>query len=479
MLKKWYAWIVGVSLLIVLSCGALWYWAERYTQSNTIPAHVQLSDWLISGMDISTFEQQLAERVRKLEQRPIVFTFNAAKLPSVRTTLADIGVRYQATALVEQLKQLQQGSLWQRIHKRLYFQEKWSLTFDWKQSIWRKRFTPQWELQAFGAPISATRIITASDTIEYKADIPVYRLDRIQLEQTIRAALPAQWTTTHSIVVEVPLQRYDAPVTLHSLQAEGIERKIMEFSTTFVQEEDGRTHNVKAAAQTINNMILKPGDIFDYDRIIVDTERQHGFKEAPVIFNGKLVPGVGGGICQVSSTLYNAALRSGLHIVERRNHSLPVKYIPIGLDATFSQGYINFKFKNTTGKHLLIRTATEEDRLTIKLFGTMNSNVQYKMETKTIKIMKPDVKYVRNNQLTPGTQELLQPGKNGFQVETYRLKLVDGKEVSRERVSLDTYKPQPSLIAVNNGGTPEREKAEERKPIVEDGLHGPNFDQGR
>ncbi|MCR8844828.1 VanW family protein [Paenibacillus sp. SC116] len=479
MLKKWYKWIISISLLLVLSCSALWYWAERYTQSNTIPAHVQLSGWLISGMDIPAFEQELAERIRKLEQRPIVFSFDAAKLPPIRTTPADMGVRYQATALMEQLKQLQHGSLWKRVRERLYFQKQWSLTFDWEQSIWKNRFTPQWEIKAFGNPVSAERIITANDTIEYKADKPVYRLDRVQLEQTIQAALPAQWTITHPVIVAAPLQRYEAPVTLRSLQAEGIERKIMEFSTTFVQDDDGRTHNVKAAAHTINNMLLKPGDIFDYDRVIADTERQHGFKEAPVIFNGKLVPGVGGGICQVSSTLYNAALRSGLHIVERRNHSLPVKYLPLGLDATFSQGYINFKFKNTTAKHLLIRTTTEGDRLTIKLFGTMDTNIQYKMETKTIKIMKPDVKYVRNNQLTPGTQELLQPGKNGFQVETYRLKLVDGKEVSRERVSLDTYKPQPSLIAVNNGGTPERGTVEERKPIVEDGLHGPNFDHGR
>ena len=108
---------------------------------------------------------------------------------------------------------------------------------------------------------------------------------------------------------------------------------------------------------------MAPGETFDYSKIIAQTEAKFGYKEAPVILNGNLVPGIGGGICQVSTTLYNAVLRSGLEIVERRNHSLPVSYVTLGQDATFANGYINFKFRNNTDAYLWIRTITTDPAL--------------------------------------------------------------------------------------------------------------------
>src|SRR5690606_20121148 len=117
---------------------------------------------------------------------------------------------------------------------------------------------------------------------------------------------------------------------------------------------------------------------------IARAEELYEYREAPVILNGKLVPGIGCGICQVSSTLYNAVLRSGLEIVERRNHSLPVAYLPIGQDATYAGGAINFRFKNTTGKHLIIRTEVKDRELIVKLFGTMPDNVRYDVESVTL-----------------------------------------------------------------------------------------------
>ncbi|BFH11273.1 VanW family protein [Paenibacillus melissococcoides] len=474
-MKKIHAlFIAAASLLLAVT--ALWGLANSYASQDRIPPAVRLSFWEVGGMSFAAFREELDQRLRQLEATPVEVTFGSSGVTPVKTTLSELGVTYDAKPFLAALKPLQEGSLWERITARRSFNTDWDLQFHWNQDVWKKRFTPGWETASFGKPVNALREITKDDEVVYTPERQVYRVDRVQLEQLIRAAIPPVWYEGGPIRIEAPLVLTDPTVTVASLKAEGIERKIIEFSTGFAKSEDGRTHNVVSAAKTIDDMILKPGDIFDYDKVIAETEKKYGFKEAPVIYNGKLVPGIGGGICQVSSTLYNAVLRTGLEIVERRNHSLPVSYLPLGLDATFSQGYINFKFKNSTGKHLLIRTETENGRLTIKFFGTMDKNLSYKMETKTVKVLDPQVKYVKNPHLTAGTQQVLQQGKKGYVVESYRIKMVNGKEVERERIAMDTYQPQPSLIAVNNGsGTVPAKPKTEKEPIVEDGINGPDF----
>jgi hypothetical protein len=205
---------------------------------------------------------------------------------------------------------------------------------------------------------------------------------------------------------------------------------------------------VDAAARSIDGMVLAPDEVFDYNEVIEYAEKTYGFREAPVIFGGRLTPGVGGGICQVSSTLYNAAVRAGLTIVERRNHSLPVKYLPKGQDATFAKGYINFRFKNTSGHHLLIRAEVKNGFLTVKLFGDMPENVSYSLESRTTEVISPPNKYVINRSLPAGSQQVLVRGKQGYVVETYRIKKVDGQTVERTLLSKDTYPAQPNVIAV-------------------------------
>jgi vancomycin resistance protein YoaR len=225
---------------------------------------------------------------------------------------------------------------------------------------------------------------------------------------------------------------------------------------------------------------MEPGHIFDYSTFIRKTEETFGYKDAPVIMNGKLVPGIGGGICQVSTTLYNAVLRSGLKIIERRNHSLPISYVPLGQDATFASGYINFRFQNTTGAHLLIRTSASENGITVKLFGSAPANITYEVDSQTVDTIPPPVKYVHNPQLPVGKSVKLSEGKPGYIVETYRIKKVDGAVVDRSLVSKDTYMAQPTLLSVNSGAggmDPNGVKPPSvmPSPIVEDGVKGPVF----
>lgn len=475
MKKKHTLLIIVASLLLAVT--ALWGWGQSYALQSTIPPNVQLSSWNIGSLSMDDFREQLKEKVQQLEQTAIEFSFGDTRVAPIQTTLAELGVTYDVTPILHALDQMKEGSLWGRIQARYNFPESWTLQFRWDKEVWAKQLTPDWEASTFGKPINATREIMKDDTIRYTPEKEVYRIDRVQLEQLIRASIPPTWNDSQLIALEVPLQKTHSPVTIASLKREGIERKIVEFSTNFKQENDGRTHNINAAAKMLHDMVLKPDEVFDYDKIITEAEKKYGFKEAPVILNGKLVPGIGGGICQVSSTLYNVVLRAGLQIIERRNHSLPVTYLPKGLDATYSKDSINFRFKNTSGKHLIIRTAAENEKLIIKFFGTMDRNVSYKLETKTLKVLEPKIKYVKNPKLPVGSRETIQRGKEGYKVESYRIKHINGTEVERKRLYVDTYKPQPTLIAVNTGESEQSPSKRDQNSILEDGVNGPVFNE--
>jgi vancomycin resistance protein YoaR len=273
------------------------------------------------------------------------------------------------------------------------------------------------------------------------------------------------------ITLEVPLTILQPDITLDALKEQGIERKIMQFSTSLGASGPGRIYNVESAAKAVNGTILPPGAVFDYGKAIEKAKIEYGFREAPVIVNGKLQAGVGGGICQVSSTLYNAALRTGLEIVERRNHSLPVNYLPKGQDATFAEGYINFRFRNTTGKYLVIKAAVQGRSLTIKLFGTFPQNVTYKVHSKIVEVLPPVDKYVNDSSLPRGGSRVIQNGKTGYVVETYSTRFVDGKSTEVKKLSRDVYYAQKRLIAINRGGVSKSVIPEApRKQLVEDGV---------
>lgn len=118
----------------------------------------------------------------------------------------------------------------------------------------------------------------------------------------------------------------------------------------------GRVTNIILATATMNNYVMLPGEIFSFNRVNGPRTAERGYQPAPVIVGNTVVPGLGGGVCQVSSTLYNAVLEAGLEVVERYPHSRPVGYVPPGRDATVSD-YLDFKFRNSTDRMIMIKAA--------------------------------------------------------------------------------------------------------------------------
>ncbi|HHV06584.1 MAG TPA: hypothetical protein GXX69_00010 [Firmicutes bacterium] len=275
--------------------------------------------------------------------------------------------------------------------------------------------------------------------------------------------------------VKLPIRQV-IPCTLAELRQRGINDVIAVYNTRFNPGDKDRNHNLRLGAQALNGRLIDPGEVVSFNNVVGPREAEQGYKEAPIIIEDELVPGVGGGICQVSSTLYNAVLLSGLTPVERLNHSLPIGYLPLGRDATVSYGTIDFKFKNTRPESVMIATRVTSDRLVIAILGTARGE-QVEIQSIVEEEIPFPVTYKEDPTLPPGTDTLKQEGKPGYKVTVTRIIRRNGSVVRQEVVSRDTYQPRPEIHLVGPllEETEGQEQELELLPVSEE---EPELDEG-
>ncbi|COS79252.1 Uncharacterized vancomycin resistance protein [Streptococcus pneumoniae] len=150
----------------------------------------------------------------------------------------------------------------------------------------------------------------------------------------------------------------------------GIKEVIAEYSTPMAGRNGNQSFNVNKSANTLSGVIVAPDETFSFNGRVGVTDAAHGYKSAAVYSQGKVIQSAGGGVCQVSSTLYSAALRADLGIVSRSNHSMPVNYLPLGQDAAVADYGPDLKFKNNTGNHIYIQAFSNGGSITTRIFGT-------------------------------------------------------------------------------------------------------------
>jgi vancomycin resistance protein YoaR len=456
-------WLITVLLGLAI-VGAGIGGAISYGSDDTLPEGFNVSGLTVGGQSPTEALKRIQAQAALLEQAtltvspPDVAGSPHKPLLNPTRTLKQLGMHIHTDEAIRAIEGYHDANWWTRARIRYLnnMQTTYGIQITWDDEKLSKEATASWSSAVGSPPKPATRSINDQDQVIYTSEMIGTELDMRALISAIKKFEPQSLSPLADSgnndignTIELPIIETLPEVTVASLTDEGIERKIMEFTTSFSTSGEGRSHNVTVAAKALNDTLLMPDEIFDYGKIVAKAGKEYGYKEAPVISKGKLTPGIGGGICQVSSTLYNAVLLTGLDIVERRNHSLVVHYLPIGLDATYADGYVNFKFRNTTGKQLLIRTVVNDKKLTVKLFGTMPENVSYRTETVEVKVNPPKIDYVANNKLLLGKQDTLQKGEPGYVIESYRIKLVNGEITERQKLSKDTYRAQDSLIAVN------------------------------
>lgn len=246
---------------------------------------------------------------------------------------------------------------------------------------------------------------------------------------------------------EIPLKITKPNVTMEQIGAEAFPNKISFYSTRYDGGDVNRSTNLELACEKINDVIVLPGETFSYNKTLGERSKAAGYKTAKVYENGEVVDGIGGGICQISSTLYNAVLKANLEIVERRNHQFITSYVEEGRDATVAYGVTDFKFKNSRKYAIKIKASASNGVATIEIFG-IKEEVEYQIsfDTKTISTIPYTVKYIDDNTLKTGTEVIKQKGANGIVTETYLIKSLNGQVVSNTLLSKDTYSAMQRIV---------------------------------
>lgn len=246
---------------------------------------------------------------------------------------------------------------------------------------------------------------------------------------------------------EIPLKITKPSITTIDLGSEAFPNKLSTYTTRYDGGDEKRSTNLKIACEKINDKIILPGETFSYNKTLGARTTSAGYKTAKVYENGAVVDGIGGGICQISSTLYNAVLKANLEIVERRNHQFITSYVPEGRDATVAYGVTDFKFKNNRKYAVKIKATASNGVATIDIYGIKeDTEYQITFDTKTISTIPFTTKYIDDYTLTAGTEEVKQKGANGSVTETYIIKSLNGQVVSNTLLSKDTYSAMPRII---------------------------------
>ncbi len=227
----------------------------------------------------------------------------------------------------------------------------------------------------------------------------------------------------------------------------------------------GRNQNIYTAADKINDYVVYPGEVFSTNAAFGEMTIANGYSMAPVIIGGVLEDGMGGGVCQVSSTLYIALLYAELDIVERQNHSQRVGYVPAAYDATLAGDYIDLKFKNNTDYPVTIETDITGNILTVNVYGYEIHNEGRRLEfynTLVETVPPPAEEVVETEELPLGQKEVKVEALAGTKYNLYKIVYENDKEIAREKVNLSYYKPRRSIIRVGIG--PEAPKSPEEEP---------------
>ena len=263
-----------------------------------------------------------------------------------------------------------------------------------------------------------------------------------------------------TVSYEIPAKITYPKVTAKALEDKYINNIIATYSTSFAGSSSGRIANIVLAAQKIDGYVVNPGKRFSYNQVVGPRTQAAGFKIAHVYVGTKVVDGIGGGICQVSSTLYNAVVMADLKTVSRTNHSIPVSYVPMGRDATVSYGTIDYVFENNKPYPVSIKAKTQGTTLTISVVGT--SDVDYTVDFVSNFVQSIPYQTVTEEveTLAEGETEVLENGSNGSVYESYRVYKKDGVEYKRTYESKSRYQSVTKKVAVGK-------KKEETPPPAE------------
>ena len=363
----------------------------------------------------------------------------------------DLGMQYDVADQLDQLWAIgHTGTSAQRYEQVKVVEEEpvfryTTLTYD-MSSI--NQILAQIKSEVDKAPVSATKVY--DDTVwppyTYTDDVDGQELDITGLNEQIMGMVDR----LESGVVDLAPTPVKAPITRAYLESQIV--KLSSFETTIGNTStEGRFANIKLGTEMFNHLIIKSGESVSFNKVTGKRTEANGYQQALELAYGEYIMGWGGGICQVSSTLYNAVVNAGLEVKSRTQHSRPSSYVDKGLDATVQDDRLDFVFKNNTNADIFIETEYYKKgsyyRCKFTIYGRPDPNgYSYKLVSEVVQtIEKPETVYKPDKEMQyvvyDDEEYVYSKGEDGYIVDVYLVTLdANGLEVSREKKYTDTYK---------------------------------------
>lgn len=289
------------------------------------------------------------------------------------------------------------------------------------------------------------RVIYEKGAIVRQSEMNGFELDDKALADAVVAGLDSE-------TVKVPLQ--EAPKTIPDTELAKIADVVSEYSTSFPSYQSSRNANIRLASAKLNGSVLMPGQQLSFNETVGRRTAKGGFREAPVLKNGKHDHDIGGGICQVSTTMYNAALLADMKIVRRNNHSIPSVYVPVGRDATVDWGTLDLVIANPGPDPVAISSTYQNGKITFRVLGKKDPSIKVKIETANHEAWDRGQELIVDTSLKPGDRRIVEKGSRGHSIDTYRIVYKDGVQILREHLNHSSYAGCPRTIAYNPAAKP-------------------------
>lgn len=425
------------------------------SEDKTITNGVYIDSVQIGGMTPDEAKQAVDQYVDALKSRKVIVKIDGN---TESITLKKLGYDYKKNDFVNQAVLIgKTGNLIKR-YKELKDTEKSNLVYHLEFDINEKKLKEfvKDNCSKFDIPAANAGVKRENGSFVYTDHKTGRKLDVDKTADSIKAAIlnnGNQEDLAVDAVVEDDIPKYTRE------DVEKCNMKLGSYSTTYTTSSADRAGNLANGARLINNTVLYPGDVFSaYDKLNPFTI-ENGYYEAGAYSNGKVIDSIGGGACQVTTTLYNAVLFSELDVVERKPHSMTISYVDLSRDAAIAGTWKDLKFKNDTKSPVLIEAYTSGRTITFNIWGneirdTKNRTIKFK--TVVLREKAPGKDVVTKDPAKPTTYSLTtQSAHTGYVAELYKIVYENGVEVSRTRVNKSVYNPAPKYITV---GTKEIEE---------------------
>lgn len=444
---------ICIILCVVMMLLGIGYVANAAEDSDEVVKEgVKIDSVNVSNMTEKEVKKAVKSHVKTKTNTKVQLRINKDK---ITTTLKDLGYKWENTELVEQVMEVgKQGNVIKR-YKDSVDLKKNGKTFELKMVIDQKKMKAKLEelCKAFNVDAKNASLKATGHGFKIIAEKEGCEVDYEKTANQLVSYIEKQWDKKSAIQLEATTKITKPKYTTKDCKKVS-NTPMGSYTTQFTAGVVNRNANIRNGAEKLNGNVVYPGERFSCNEHLVPWTEDNGWKPAGTYSEGSVVDSLGGGICQVSSTLYNALLNAEIKVVERYPHSMAVSYVPLSADAALAGDYKDLVFENNTDAPIYVQGVYTEGAITFNIYGHDTRKKGHSVEyvSKTTKTIPIKTATKKDPTLPAGTKKVT-PGHVGYVAELYKITYENGKQVSKELVHTSTYAMAPTTTLVGTKNT--------------------------